>query len=245
MRALTGHIDSSTEDNGQTDPALSAAPVSWSRRYLSVDRTAKVEESVRRQLARELHDQAGWHLSALNYGLFAAETNPGNSEALRELRSRLDALSAVLREITTEFRRPRISFNLIASLANLGEEWTRMVGIPVLLHTEPGDFQLPMLITETVVAVTREALTNVAKHADAATSVNITIASGAKDAIIIRILDDGPGIDTDAIGAGSGNHHGILGMRERLARIGSNLCIGRGATGGTLLSFEINRTRAR
>jgi signal transduction histidine kinase len=202
-------------------------------------------EALRLHLARELHDRAGWHLSALNYGIFAVETAPGDPEAMAELRHRFEALAATLREITTDLRHGQTGrTELVGELSALCSDWTRITKIPVVLQSGSTRMSLPRKVTETFVSLVREALTNVSKHAAGASRVEITLSGSAGEAIRVAVADDGPGIDPARLGdAELADHHGLEGMRERLQRIGGALRIRPGEARGTVLVFDLPMDR--
>lgn len=204
-------------------------------------------DGLRLQLARELHDRAGWHLSALNYGIFAVETAPNDSEALAELRRRFDALTATLREITSDVRRGgKVRTELVGEISALCSDWTRMTRIPVVLQSESTLMRLPHRVTGTFVSLVREALTNVSKHAAGASRVEIGLSGSADEDIRVTVADDGPGIDLGRLGRDDlADHHGLQGMSERLARIGGTLHIRPGEVRGTVLVFELAGDRPR
>jgi signal transduction histidine kinase len=76
------------------------------------------------------------------------------------------------------------------------------------------------------------------KHAKAH-ALSVTVVFGA-DAVSLQVKDDGVGFDPGRLDAGDGPHFGLLGMRERAARIGAQLTIvsspGAGCTITVLLS---------
>lgn len=199
------------------------------------------QDGLRRHLARELHDRAGWHLSALNYGIFAVEHAPGDPETLAELRRRFEALAATLRDITTELRRDRtVRVDLVGELSELCSDWTRMTKIPVVLQSGSLCMSLPESVTATFVALVREALTNVSKHAAGASCVEITLSGSQGEDIRVAVADDGAGIDLARLGTVElADHYGLEGMRERLARIGGSLRISPVEGRGTVLVFDL------
>ena len=85
-----------------------------------------------------------------------------------------------------------------------------------------------------MLAVLREALTNVGRHADASKAV-ITLTAG--DELRLVVADDGQGI-----GAGNGDGTGGLGlknMRQRAERLGGGMEIGTSREGGTRLTWHV------
>jgi signal transduction histidine kinase len=196
---------------------------------------------LRRQLAAELHDRAGWHLSALNYGICAVETDPENREAFTELRRRFEALAASLREITIDIRHGTAEHDdLLDCLSDLCANWTTVSKIASVLRSEPTSVHLTANATATVASLVREALTNVAKHARSASRVEITLSRSEDNNLLVTVSDDGRGLDPMLVGgAERAGHFGISGMKERLERIGGHLGIGPGKKQGTVLVFEL------
>ena len=81
-----------------------------------------------------------------------------------------------------------------------------------------------------ILRITQEALTNVARHADA-TVVGVRLAIG-DDRITLRIADNGHGFDVASVGPES---YGLASMRERAALIGGRLRIASSPETGTLV----------
>ena len=91
-----------------------------------------------------------------------------------------------------------------------------------------GDVSLPLTHQEALYRVAQEALTNVARHAQA---LLVTVELRAKpETVTLFVADDGQGFDPAVIEAGS--TRGLSGMRERLAGLG-----------GTLTNFRTIRSR--
>ena len=114
---------------------------------------------------------------------------------------------------------------LLSSLASLAGELTETSGIPVTKGFGPG---LPQLGADTelvVYRVAQEALTNVARHAQAS-SVELGL-SRRGSTLVLRVADDGVGLGRGGHGEGAG----IQGMRERALLVGGSLRIGRGEGG--------------
>jgi signal transduction histidine kinase len=90
-------------------------------------------------------------------------------------------------------------------------------------------------LADTVLAVLREALTNVGRHADATKAV-ITISAG--DELRLVVADDGRGIG-DPSGNGSPGGLGLKNMRQRAERLGGGMEIGTSREGGTRLTWHV------
>ena len=86
-------------------------------------------------------------------------------------------------------------------------------------------------LSEEVLAVLREALTNVGKHARA-NQVVITVAAG--DELRLVVADDG-----DGIGDGTPSGLGLKNLRQRAERLGGSVELGRSREGGTRLTWHV------
>jgi two-component system sensor histidine kinase UhpB len=82
--------------------------------------------------------------------------------------------------------------------------------------------------------VAQESLTNVARHADAS-RVELALEAGG-DSIVLRVIDDGRGMDERAALNG---HGGLRGMRERAVLVGGALAVKPGREGGVEVRLEV------
>jgi signal transduction histidine kinase len=186
------------------------------------------QEEERRRIARELHDQMGQNLTALNVGL--------KSLLDRQSRSGLDSQVQRLQELATQTARDlqRVAVELRpAALDDLGlvkairaftETWSTRYGIEV--DFEARQYQPAGISSEIetiLYRIIQEALNNVAKHSGA-TYVAVVLRRTAKH-VHAFIEDDGRGFDARVAsqsGNGSG-HLGLLGIQERLGLVGGSL----------------------
>jgi signal transduction histidine kinase len=185
----------------------------------------------RLQIARELHDVIGHHLSLINVqagvGLHLMDERPeqarvalqaikqASAEALREVRSVLGALRP------EDEQAPRAPAPSLADLSALVETSdTRVV-----VEGEPRS--LPPELDRAAYRIIQEALTNVRRHAGAGAVATLTIGYAAEE-LTVRIDDNGRG---PAGGIGHGGS-GLTGMRERATALGGSLSAGPLAAGG-------------
>jgi signal transduction histidine kinase len=97
------------------------------------------------------------------------------------------------------------------------------------------------LVRDDVLQVAREAFRNAVQHAQA-TQVRVEVEWGA-DRFVIRVRDDGVGLDSALIAHGRDRHWGMHGMRERTRAMGGSLEI-RSEGAGTLVELRIPAGRA-
>ena len=199
----------------------------------------EAEEGERRRLARELHDEAGQHLTALGLGLQAlSDVAPPGSEVDRraaELRALANTLGRELHAVAVRLR-PRAldDCGLEAALAAYAEEWSRQTGNAVDVHARPDPQRLPAVVEGALYRVVQEALTNVARHSGAARA---SVIVERHDGHVVAVVeDDGRGFDADGIvfPPGGLSGLGLLGIRERVALLGGTVDVesapGSGAT---------------
>ncbi len=198
-----------------------------------------VREEERARISRELHDDLGQQLTGIKLDLswLVARIKDGRQpapEALDSMRQLLDGAIGAVRRISTELR-PRMLDDLgfDEALAWQVGEFTRRCQIPV-------DVALPGIghvhddaLTTALYRIVQESLTNIARHAGAS---HVRIELFERDgALVLRIRDNGAGIDLARVGSGVG----VLSMRERAAALGGSFRIARRAGGGTEIEVEI------
>jgi PAS domain S-box-containing protein len=162
-----------------------------------------VQEDERKRIAQELHDQIGQALFAMKMNLEIARKNlPPDLEKLPDIRNRLseteDLLSQTIeqtRDLTTALRPPTLDdFGLIPTLNTHIDSFSKRTNIKVSLRTKNLKERLSSEIETLLYRITQEALTNVAKHAQA-TQVSILL-SRENSFIYLSVEDDGIGLDT-------------------------------------------------
>ncbi len=201
-----------------------------SRRLL----TAQEEE--RRRLAVELHDELGQVLTAVKINLASLERQSGPAPPSAHLR---DALASVdramerVRDLALDLR-PSVldDLGLGAAVRAHVVKFARTTGIETHLSIDA----VPRLRPDLEIAcfrVAQEALTNVARHAQAR-NVWVDLRLGA-EALELRVRDDGIGFDADLVRerAIGGASMGLLGMQERVALAGGEFELSTRPEGGT------------
>jgi len=200
-----------------------------------LERAQRSVAEERLQIARELHDVVAHSLSVIavqsGVGRHVIETQPA------EAKNALAAIEATSRDTLTELRRmlgvlrrdDGVPAALapapgIAALDRLVEQ-VRLAGYTVNLDAAAVAARaLSPTVELSIYRIAQEALTNVVKHAGPAT-VNIEIRE-EPSALVLEVNDDGRGADAAADPAqrdGREAHHGIVGMRERVAMFHGSL----------------------
>jgi signal transduction histidine kinase len=248
---LEGRVAQRTADLARANESLRAEVaerrLAEQARNELLRRLVVVEEDERARIARELHDQMGQQLTALKLGLEALASPPtGRVEPSDQLRRML----ALTRQIGRDMHRiawelgPAAleEFDLPAALSNYAEEWSGHSGVPARLQcTGPWDARLPSQIETTLYRVAQEALTNVAKHANAG-RLSLILNRRAADVLVI-IEDDGIGFDPDGGSAVEparpGRRLGLTGMKQRVQAVGGVFQIESTPGGGTTVFVRV------
>ncbi len=208
---------------------------------------AEVAEAERQRLARELHDQVGQRLTALGINLNIVRTHMPE-EAGDAIRYRLDdSLSLVeqtterIRDVMADLRPPVLDdYGLVAALHWYGEQFARRTGIAIVVEGEEPVPRLAAHVESALFRITQEAMTNVAKHAQAA---NVLVSVHVQDEILrLVVADDGIGFDTGPMaGPGPGHGWGLLTRTERAEGVGGRCRIESVPGRGTRVIVEIVR----
>jgi signal transduction histidine kinase len=202
-------------------------------RALSV-RLLNIQESERRVIAQELHDQIGQMLTGLRFQLEAGQKSGANlSGALQST----DDILRYVRNLTQQLR-PRIldDFGLKSALEwhlDLFRRQTRMtVGSEITLPAK----RLSSTIETTVFRVVQEALTNIARHASGA-KTNVAVILADDGSLIVEISDRGPGFDVERA-LSKRDSLGLSGLVERVQLSGGRIEIFSKAGQGTRIHAE-------
>jgi signal transduction histidine kinase len=205
---------------------------SLSRHLLEASEREKVA------LARELHDELGSNLTAINLDVASVAAHLEKTDPVRA--ARLTHALGVLRD-TVDLKRRVIQGLRPGTLDNLGlvetlrmhvEDYTRRTGLPCTAALDESLADLDPSLSIALFRVAQEALTNVAKYARAS---HVTLRlEQVGNRIHLAVIDDGVGIDAEA--PERPLSHGLLGMRERVGRLNGQLIIRRGDGGrGTIV----------
>jgi signal transduction histidine kinase len=194
-------------------------------------------ERERARWARELHDSILQGLgsrrvmlsSALKSG-DAARLAAAVEEALGDVARDIDEL----RGLITELRPATLDhLGLVAALEDLAERVGHGAGVELVTDLEIDVEQLDPELETVVYRLVQEALTNIAKHADAG-RVGLRVRSGG-DRLDVLVSDDGKGFDPDAERSG----FGLVGMRERVELAGGELQIESTPGSGTRVTASV------
>jgi signal transduction histidine kinase len=192
------------------------------------------QEEERRKLSRELHDQLGQSTSALVTELGRMEHDPTASE---DIRARAAAARQIAEDTVRSIRdtalllRPSMldDLGLVPALRWQAREVRRRSPLKVRVTADETSDDLPDAYKTCIFRVVQEALHNCVKHAKA-TEARVVVEQTPKG-LSVSIQDDGVGFD-----AAGEKGMGLLGMEERVARLGGVFRVESAPGQGTTLS---------
>lgn len=200
------------------------------------------QEAERRQIAHELHDEIGQNLSALK--LFAGHLRrsvaPDAQTQIDEWVDLLNRAIGQVRDLSRLLRPVQLDhMGLAPALRGLLDTQARAAGWTVDFVANADMPRIDQRLETVAYRVVQEALTNAARHADAArVSLEIKIADGALN---LMLADDGRGFDVEAARkrVEQGLSMGLLGMEERVRLAGGTFEIESAPTQGTRIMLAI------
>jgi signal transduction histidine kinase len=228
-RFTASDVDMAADFAGQASVALALAQA---REVKS--RLALLEE--RGRIARDLHDHVIQRLFAAGLGLQSLPADPQDLVLRAGINTAVAALDESIAEIRTAI------FALVSPDARergslrhrvmdvVAEASPTLSSSPSVVFTGPVDVLVPESLFADVVAVVRESLANVARHADAtATSVSILVDDGT---IVVEVSDDGRGVSAGSRSSGTSN------LQRRATELGGDFSLRNRETGGARLRWS-------
>lgn len=211
------------------------------KRLLGKVLTAQEEERAR--LARELHDIIGQSLTAIIMTTTVVEnslptTFASGKEKLSHVRSIAVQTLQDLRNLIFDLR-PEVldDLGLAMALRSQVKKYLEPAGVQVQIRSTGLKDQLPAEVETAVFRVVQEAITNIARHAQASQA---KISLTQKDSrLIVRVEDNGVGFNLDQVMNGQRQAWGLHGMEERITLLSGKFYIGSKPGHGTLVLAEV------
>jgi signal transduction histidine kinase len=201
----------------------------------------QAQETERRRVARELHDEAGQALTSLIVGLRLLEKEVDQPELIAarvaELKRTTDGVLENLHRLAMDLRPASLDhLGLIPALRQYLHTFGSQYGLLLQFETVGlDDHRLPPLIEINLYRIVQEALTNVVRHAKA-TQADVLL-ERRENQIITIIEDNGIGFDPET--RSQSGRLGLLGMRERAEMMDGHLLVESTPSGGTTIYVEI------
>jgi two-component system sensor histidine kinase UhpB len=210
-------------------------------------RIESLREQERTRISREIHDDLGQVLTGLKMDLRWVEKrfgeiqtpeptlNPildkvvGASELADQAIDRVQNIAAELRPVVLD------SLGLSAAISYEARRFQERSGIRCDAHFPDKPPDLKSEVETVIFRIFQEALTNVARHAKAASvEVNLFLDNGE---VVLRIRDDGQGISDEALA--NPRSLGLVGMKERASILDGTITFERLVAGGTAVTLRI------
>lgn len=202
-------------------------------------RLLEVQESERRHLASELHDEIGQQLTGLR--LLLKLNRDASVDAIKsrfdQAQSIVDDLLAAVRRLSFDLRPADLDqFGLLPALLGLFERYTAQTGILVDFKHRDIDRRFVPNIETAAYRVVQEALTNAARHAGVA---GITVRFWTdENKLNLQVDDRGRGFDPEVV-MKEAKSSGLFGMSERVNLVGGRMNIESAPGSGTTISVEL------
>lgn len=207
-------------------------------------RVIDAQEAERARVARDLHDQIGQALTAVLLGLRLVDGSLPDGPDAAEARARTDEVRELVAQALDEVRqlafelRPTVldDIGVVAAVRRLADNLTQHFGVRVDLALDglDDDRRLPAEVETVVYRVVQEALTNVARHAEASLATVTIVDDG--EGIRASIVDDGIGF---VLGDDALCSLGLAGMTERALLAGGRVEVASVPTEGTTVTLEV------
>jgi signal transduction histidine kinase len=202
-------------------------------------RLVEAQETERRSLSRELHDEVGQSLSAVLVELRNLLSGVGVRPE-EQLRSQGDVIKGLVEGSIRSIRnmalllRPSMldDLGLIPALRWQAREVSKRTSMEVSVATELASEDLPDDYKTCIYRVVQEALHNCSRHSNA-TTIRVRVQQKA-GVLLLSIQDDGKGFDVS-----QSKGLGLLGIEERVAQLGGRCQVHSGPGIGTILTVEL------
>jgi two-component system sensor histidine kinase UhpB len=193
-----------------------------------------IQEEERADLARDLHDDVGPFLFAVNVDVASIASSAearGDTETLERGRSIREAVSHMQKHVKSILGRLRptglTDIGLAQAVENLGVFWRRRhPQLAVHFDLGPADVSFGDVLDATLYRLIQESLTNAIRHGRPR-NVTVTIKAEDEGDILLEVSDDGVGFADSTDGTGLG----LAGMQERIAALGGSLSVRNQADG--------------
>ena len=198
----------------------------------------RVQEDERLAIGRELHDEIGQNLTALNITLTRAARSRGEKAkpVLEQAQALVNEVSSHVHDLLANVRRPVIEkMGLLPGLLSYIDHYEALTEVKVDFRYRGLDVEFPPEVTSIAFHIVQEALTNVARHAGVKqASMRMSTTKGKLSVVVV---DKGSGFDSIALTEATTT--GLSSMSERAAAVGGELKIDSSPGAGTRVILEL------
>ena len=219
------------------------------RNRLLTDQLQTLQDEERADIARDLHDEIGPHLFAVNMDaemivqLSEAGRYAAIPDQVRAIQSGVSHMQRQVRDLLGRLRPTRVTeFGLNAAIEDLVRFWTtRRPEIAFDLVMLEDDSRLAEATADVVYRIVQEAANNAVRHGDPK-SIRIAVEPEGEEDLVVSVVDDGAQVAVRPTEGGLG----LLGMAERVMAAGGSLSYGPNEAGrGWTTAARLRLTPAR
>jgi PAS domain S-box-containing protein len=199
------------------------------------------QETERRRIARELHDDLGQSLALLSVELDLLQQRPPQDSTqlaarVAKLSSRVKQLSSSIHDLSHQLHPMKLEqLGLIAAIRGLCQELNESHDVVIgFVYDQPPD-SVPQEIALCLYRIAQEALQNIIKHSRAQ-HVAVELRPSGEE-VCLRIRDDGIGFDPSSVAMQGGL--GLASMRERVRLVNGEITIQGNAPRGTQIEARV------
>jgi signal transduction histidine kinase len=195
-------------------------------------------EQERAAIAREIHDDVGGALTALQFDIAWLVRNAADEAVRRRAQSALDTAAQAIeasQRVMLHLRPAMLEQGLVPALGWLGQRFSARTGIECIFRASREQLELPAGVPLVAYRATQEALTNATKHAQA-TRVSIDLAL-VRGVLSVEIADNGRGLTGGDLA--KARSFGLRGLRERAGTVGGWVDVSSQAGQGTTVILSV------
>ncbi|MGZ4146532.1 MAG: GAF domain-containing protein [Actinomycetota bacterium] len=211
--------------------AQAALALDAARAQAELQRLAILDD--RERIAKELHDGVIQALFAVGMGLQGTALMSGDEDLAGRIEGAVGELDRVIRDLRNYIfgLRPGILADrqLDQALRQLGEEFQQRSGVVTIVEVDPNAASELSAIAGDVVQLVRESLSNIGRHAEAATC-RVSLYRQA-DNVVVEVDDDGTGFDPETARRGEG----LTNLENRAVALGGSALIESSPDQGTMV----------
>lgn len=208
-------------------------------------RTVAADERAR--LAREMHDSLaktlrGIAMSAQALPVWVRKSPERAADEARRIASSAEVASREARDLITDLRDDQVRQPLVTTVRNVVARWSEESSTAAETELD-ASVDLPLVARYELIAILKESLTNIQRHAEAGT-VAVRLAGTPEGSLTLTIRDDGVGFAAPVEGPdwlsvlARAGHYGVVGMHERAKRAGADLRVRSAPGAGTTLTVS-------
>jgi signal transduction histidine kinase len=218
----------------------------WQGRAHQVRRRFAIVLAERVRLSREIHDTLLQSLVgvSLQFEAVARMLEPASParERLIDLRNQVEAYIREARQSIWNLRSPTLqTHDLEAALRDAGARAVAGSSIALAVDVSGEPRRESLDVDEQLLRVGQEAILNAVRHAyPRRIAVDLRY---ERESIVLRVSDDGRGLDPIAAERDPAGHYGLLGLKERAERVGGSCSIEAVEGRGTLVQVVVPRRR--